>query len=119
MIWYDDLFVGESISSRKKEKIIRGVKKRSMFHSAYLLTLSSNPDNLIDIISTKVLRQRYYPKKGLYVIGIAGDYEEAMMLAGMIVSGVYAVQGDFELRRFIRKNRHNSREDGLRCWESC
>jgi len=115
MIWYDDLFVGDSISSRKKEKVIRGVKKRSIFHNAYLLTLSSNPDNLIDIISTKVLRQRYYPKKGLFVIGIAGDYDEAVMLAGEIISGIYAVQGNFKLREFIIRNRHNSREDGLLC----
>ena len=50
MIWYDDLFVGGSISDRKKKRIIRGVRKRSFFCNAYLLTLSSNPDNLIDII---------------------------------------------------------------------
>ena len=115
MIWYGDLIVGESISSRKKEKIIRGVRTRSIFHNAYLLTLASNPDNLIDIISTKVIRQRYYPKKGLYVIGIAGDYEEAVMLAGMIINGVYTVRGDFRLREFIRDNRQGSREEGQIC----
>lgn len=115
MIWYDDLFVGESISDRKKKRIIRGVRKRSFFHNAYILTLSSNPDNLIDIISTKVLRQRYYPRKGLYVIGIAGDYDEAVLLAGTIVSSIYTAQGDFKLREFIVRHRPDSREDGLQC----
>lgn len=115
MIWYDDLFVGESISPRKKKRIIRKVNRRSIFGSAYLLTLATNPENLIDIIETRVVRQRYYPTKDLVVIGLAGDQEEAMMLAGEIISGIYAVQGNFALREFFQKNWHHSREDGLLC----
>ena len=103
MIWYDDLFVGESISPRRKKRIIRKVNRRSIWGSAYLLTLSSNPDNLLDIISTQVVRQRCYPRKELVVIGLAGNYEEAMLLSGEIVSSVYAVRGDFRLREFFQK----------------
>ena len=58
MIWYDDLFVGQSISQRRKKRIIRKVKRRSILGAEYLLTLSANPDNLIDIISVQVGRQR-------------------------------------------------------------
>ena len=115
MIWYDDLFVGKSISPRKKKRIIRKVNRRSILGSAYLLTLAANPDDLIDIIHTKVVRQRYYPTKDLVVIGLANDQEEAMMLAGEIIGGIYAVQGDFALREFFKKNWHSTREDGLLC----
>lgn len=115
MIWYDDLFVGRSIRPRRKSRIIRKVKRRSMLCSGYLLTLAANPDNLIDIISVQVVRQRYYPRKDLIVIGLAGNYEEALMLAGEIVSGIYAVQGDFGIREFFRRNWKHSREDGMQC----
>lgn len=115
MIWYDDLFIGESIRTRSKKRIVRRLNRRMILRAEYLLTLASNPDNLIDIISLRVVRQRYYPKKDLTVIGLAGDYEEALMLAGEIVSGIYAVQGDFNLREFFRKNWHSTREDGLLC----
>ena len=115
MVWYDDLFVGESISPRRKKRIIRKVNRRSILGAEYLLTLSVNPDNLIDIISTQVVRQRYYPRKDLVVIGLAGNYEEALLLAGEIVSGIYAVQGDFNLREFFKKNWRNPREDGMQC----
>lgn len=115
MIWYDDLFVGKSISPHRKWRIIRKVKRRSIPGVGYLLTLSANPDNLIDIISVQVVRQRYYPRKDLIVIGLAGDHEEAMMLAGEIISGIYAVQGNFKLREFFRKNWNHSREDGMPC----
>ena len=115
MIWYDDLFVGQSISQRRKKRIIRKVKRRSILGAEYLLTLSANPDNLIDIISVQVVRQRCYPRKDLVVIGLEGNYEEALMIAGEIVTGIYAVQGNFKLREFFQKNWHNSREDGMQC----
>lgn len=115
MVWYDDLFVGESIRPRRQKRIIRKVKKRSIFNAAYLLTLSANPQDLIDIIHTRVVRQRYYPRKGLVVIGLAGSYEEALQLAAEILISLYTVQGDFKLREFLKRNWHNSREDGLLC----
>ena len=115
MVWYDDLFVGKSISPRRKKRIIRKVNRRSILGTEYLLTLSANPDNLIDIINARVIRQRYYPRRNLVVIGLAGNYDEAIMLAGEIVSGIYAVQGNFKLREFFKKNWKNTREDGLLC----
>lgn len=118
MIWYDDLFVGKSISPRRKKRIIRKVNRRSIWGSEYLLTLSANPDNLLDIISTQVVRQRDYPRKRLVVIGLAGNYEEAIQLAGEIVSSIYAAQGNFRLREFFQKNWSNTREGGLLCQAS-
>lgn len=115
MIWYEDLFLGESITERRKKRIIRGVKKRSFFSHAYLLTLPTNPDNLMDLISTGVLRQKHYPKKGLFVIGIAADYDEALLLAGRIVAGIYAAQGNFNLGEFFRRRPSADRKDGPSC----
>ena len=115
MIWYDDLFVGESISPRRKKRIIRKVNRRSLLGGEYLLTLASNLDNLIDIINARVIRQRYYPKKEMVVVGLAGDYEEAMLLAGEIISGIYAVSGDFKVRDFFEKSQHSTGEDGQSC----
>ena len=115
MIWYDDLFLGKSISPRRKKRIIRKVKRRSIFGAEYLLTLPANSDNLLDIINIRVIRQRYYPKKELVVIGLAGNYEEALLLAGEIISGIYAVSGNFNVCDFFEQKRRNTREDGLLC----
>ena len=115
MVWYDDLFVGESIRPRRQKRIIRKVKKRSIFNAAYLLTLSANPQDLIDIIHTQEVRKRYYPNKALLDIGLAGNYEEALQLAAEILVSLYTVQGNFGLREFLKRNWHNSREDGLLC----
>jgi hypothetical protein len=105
MKWYDDLFLGASISKRRMRRMVRGVRTRSLWNYGYLLTLPANPDNLMDIISVQVVRQRAYPKRQLYVIGLAGSYREAQLLAGEILSSIYAVRGDFNLTEFIRQSR--------------
>jgi hypothetical protein len=105
MIWYDDLFLGESVSKRRMRRMVRKVRTRSLWNFGYLLTLPANPDNLLDIISVQVVRQRDYPKKQLYVIGVANSYREAQELAGEILSSLYAARGDFKLREFIRQSR--------------
>lgn len=115
MIWYDDLFIGESIRTRSKKRIVRRLNRRIILRTEYLLTIASNPDNLIDIISLRIVRQRYYPRKDLAVIGLAGNYEEALILAGEIVSSIYAVRGDFNLREFFKDSRHTTGEDSLLC----
>lgn len=115
MIWYDDLFVGESISPRKQKRIIRRIKRRSIFSNAYLLALPSNRENLIDIIYAKEVLKRHYPRKGMMIIGLAGNYEEAKELACEILLSYYATRGEFRIRDYFVKNWHNSRKDGLLC----
>jgi hypothetical protein len=105
MIWYDDLFLGKSISKRRMRRMVRKVRTRSLWNHGYLLTLPANSDNLLDIVSVQVVRQRAYPKKQLYVIGLANSYGEAQMLAGEILSSLYAARGDFNLKEFIRQGR--------------
>ncbi len=115
MIWYDDLFLGQSISPRRKKRIIRKVNRRSVFGAEYLLTLPSNPDNLLDIISVRVVRQRYYPKKEMVVIGLAGNYEEAVLLAGEIITSVYKVSGSFRVKDYFQKSSSDPGEEGQSC----
>lgn len=105
MIWYDDLFLGASISKRRMRRMVRKVRMRSLWNYGYLLTLPANPDNLMDIISVQVVRQRAYPKRQMYVIGLAGSYHEAQMLAGEILGSIYAARGDFDLTAYIRQGR--------------
>ncbi len=101
MIWYDDLFIGEGITPRKKKRIIRMTEKRSIFNGAWLLALSSGPDGLIDIIPARELKQRGYPQRDMLVIGLARDRDDAMELAGEIIGSFYKARGDFRLKEFF------------------
>lgn len=100
MKWHEDLYAGESV--RKKQKKV----KWKIMHNAgqlrvYVITLASNRDNLLDIIPSRELLQKHYPKKNLYVVGLAGNYDEALELAGHIVSDVYKATGGFDIRSYV------------------
>lgn len=101
MEWHKDLYTGESIRGRQKK-----VKWKIMHNAGqpfvYVLTLASNEENLLDIIPARELLQKHYPKRGLYVVGLAGNYNEALALAGHIVNEVYRATGGFDVRGYIR-----------------
>ena len=94
MEWYDELYVGESI--RQKEKKVRWQI------NIYVITLASNPQNLLDIIPSHELLQKGYPKKGLYVIGLAKGYDEAVDVAVSIIDEVFHETGAFEVAAYLK-----------------
>lgn len=100
MKWHKDLYTGKSIRRRQKKvkwKIVHGAGQLRV----YVISLASNRQNLLDIIPSRELLQKYYPKNGLYIIGLAGNYEEALEVAGHIVSEVYSKTGSFDVRSYI------------------
>lgn len=101
MEWHEDLYAGESVKKKLKK-----VKWKIMHHAGqlrvYVITLASGQDNLLDLIPSRELLQKGYPKKNLYVVGLAGNYDEALELAGHIVSDVYRATGGFDVRSYIR-----------------
>ena len=99
---HEDLYAGKSIRRRLwkvKWKIVHNAGQIRV----YVITFSSNEKNLLDIIPSRELLQKHYPKKDLYVIGLAGNYKEAVELAAYIVSEVYQATGGFDVRSYIRQ----------------
>ena len=102
MEWHEDLYLGSSIRHRHRKikwKIIHNVGQIRV----YVITLASNEKNLLDIIPSWELMQKYYPKRGLFVVGLAGTYDEALELAGRIINDVYRTTGGFDVRSYIRQ----------------
>ncbi len=104
MIWYDKLYVGESIIHKTKKV------KWKICHNAgqidiYVITFPSNRENLLDIIPAWELMQKAYPKKKLYVIGLAKGYDEAIELAASIVNEVYQNTGTFAVTDYLMKKK--------------
>ena len=109
MKWYDDLYVGEGII-HKTNKI-----KWKILHNAgqiriYVITLASNDKNLLDIIPSQELMQKGYPKKDLYVVGLAKGYDEAVEVAASIIDEVYRQTGAFEVASYLREKKRRKAE---------
>lgn len=100
--WIAGYYVGEGISNPEKirDKIDAGRGPVSV----YLLTLSSNPSRLMELVPAILLRQRHMYDSCQTVIGVASDKDEAMLLAARIFEETYQSTGDFRVEEYL-KNR--------------
>lgn len=101
MRWYEDLYAGESIR-QKTAKIKWKIRHNAGQIDIYVITLASNPMNLLDIIPAQELMQKAYPKKELYVVGLAHGYEEALEVVTQIIDEVYQQTGGFAVAAYLQ-----------------
>ncbi len=99
--YHHRLYLSESISESKLDKIKKRLKKQPLLSNVYLITISCNPSDQLDIFSAKQLVQDYYKEHSVYVIGIASDYNEAVALIETIVQECLQTRGDCALKEYL------------------
>lgn len=104
MIWYDKLYVGESMIHKTK-KVKWKIRHNAGQINIYVIALPSNGENLLDIIPSQELMQKAYPKKQLYIVGLAKGYDEALEVAASIVTEVYRETGAFAVTKYLLQKR--------------
>lgn len=95
------LYLGESISDAKLDKIKAKIAKHPLWCGAYLLVISNNVSDQLEILQARQLSQTYYRKTPLDVIGIASDYEEAVAVVEKIVQECLQSRGDCALKEYL------------------
>ena len=80
MYIYRDFVTDEALAPQKK-KILRKLWLNAGMLGIYIITLSSGSD-MFDIIHTGILKQRRYPKKDIYMLGMAKGKDSAALLCG-------------------------------------
>lgn len=101
MYWHKKLYFNDGIKDKKK--IVKNVKKGKLQFSAFVITLPSGNDGILEIYPSYVLLQPAYKSMELYVIGIADDREAALELVSKIVMECYKATGNFNISDYIRK----------------
>ncbi len=101
MKWYDNLYVGESIR-HKADKVKWKIRHNAGQINIYVIALASNPQNLLDIIPAQELMQKGYPKRGVFVIGLARGMEEAQLVVKQIIDEVYQETGGFQILPYLQ-----------------
>ncbi len=100
MQWAENLYLTEK-TAKKKNRIIQKANRGIGMVNIYLVTLASNPENLLDIFHAAHLKQPGFYKQDLTVVGIAAGYDEAVDLASRIVNDVYQSTGGFIVRDYF------------------
>ena len=102
MRWYDHLYVGEH-ARKHRYGIIQNIREERYLPGIYVITPPSNGNNVLDIHPVTEFANPFYKEyQELLIIGIAEGYQEALKLAGTIVSEMYEKTGDFRLEEFLK-----------------
>ncbi len=97
---YCDLYVSECWQ-QKKEKIIKKLRQNRLQPQVYVIALAQGEQNHLEFFSSVFLKQRIFRNGGLFVVGIAAGYDEALSIATEIADHVYQETSDADIRQFI------------------
>ncbi len=96
MTFYSSLYCDENIR-KKKKKIIRKIRRNAGQLGVYVIALSESSD-LFDIFHVGMLKQAYFPKEKLHIMGLASSYEMAVNLAVQMVTDFFAIYGTWQFK---------------------
>ena len=97
---YPRLYVGKTVNN--PDKLIHKLTKHKKKVDAFVITLSKNPYDQLEIYQADCLSQKYYKKNPPYIIGIASNYEEALEIITCIASDSVQTRGDCRLKEYLK-----------------
>ena len=101
LTYHSGIYLGDSIRGKKLDKLKKKLENKPLFSGFFLITLSRNASDQLEIYAAKQLAQSYYRKNPPYVIGITGTYEEAVKIVEQIVRECLEARGDCALKEYL------------------
>ena len=100
MDWYYDLYLGEKIA-KKKNKLIYKIKDGKFTPSTYVIALPRNRRDILETFPAEILKQKYYKKANIFVVGLAKGNEEANQVMLDIIQDCWRETDTVNVRDFI------------------
>jgi len=100
-IFSSNLYVDESINPRKLEKIKQKINKKPLLTKVYLVTLSDNVSDLLNIFEARQLVFPYYLDHAVRVVGIFATYDAAVEWIVGITSLCKDERDDYDLKEYL------------------
>lgn len=98
MNYYEPLYMDENYKHVTRLKARIRMSRIPMVE--YAIVLSKGQDQL-EIIKGAILRQRLYPRKGLFVVGISKSYDGALLLVQKILEDTYQKTGGYDMKAYL------------------
>ena len=101
LTYQPDLYLGRSIKKKKLDKLKKKLENTPLLSGMFLITISKNPSDQLEIFDAKQLAQKYYENNPPHVVGIAGNYDEAVETVEQIVRECLCKRGDCALKEYL------------------
>lgn len=100
MRYYKDLYIGERM---KPQNIRWRIRFNRIPPNFYVISFAKNEKDQLEIIQAGILKQPYYRKKrnAPFVLGIAGDYDEAVKLVQKILEDTMRDTQGFDMKSYL------------------
>ena len=100
MRWYKELYIGETL---RNDAALVQAEVRAFLPppEIYLICLSTNGVDLLDITPTVALKQIGAKNRTWDIIGMARGKDEAVKLAAAIIEDVWKKTGALDVRTFV------------------
>ena len=99
LVWQENFLTGESV--KNPNKIKKKLNNGKLVPGIYLLTLSENPSNLMDIIPAAMLIQKSLYEICPKIIGMAKGKDEALEMVRSLIDEMYTETGTFATAEYI------------------
>ena len=99
MRFYKKLYVGESIKHPEKVKWKLRVAAGQM--NVHLITISQNGSNQLECFHNALLKQKVFRRQDYFIVGIAGNYEEAISLICRMTEECISATGTVDIKAFL------------------
>lgn len=100
MKYYHNLYLDKYTTLKKKE-IIRKIEEREWLMEIYVIVLSKNINNHLEIYNAAHFLQEGWRQQEEMLIGLASGYNEALELVENIVEEVYDNTKGTDIRNYI------------------
>lgn len=98
MKFYKKLYVGEGIQNSRRVKW--KLKHNAGQLMVFVIALADGSDQL-EIYHCAFLQQRFYRKNPPYIVGIAGDYQEAVELVQQMIADIFKKTGNYNIKKYF------------------
>ena len=102
LAFHPKLYLGESIKEKNLDRIMKRLEKRPIFSGVFVIALCRGKSDQLELYDGKELAGSYYKKYPPYIVGIAGDREEAISVVEKIVRECLQARGDCALKEYLR-----------------
>ncbi len=96
-----ELYISRSLKGKEK-KIITKLKLGIGTVGVYCIAVPLYGSDPLEIYNAAELKQRWYRRSPLLIVGLAGGKKEAEYMSANILSVIYESRGDYDSRRFFK-----------------
>ncbi len=100
----ENLYLSESIKEKKLNRIKRNIRQGRGRFDLYIISLSNNANDQLDIFHNSMFKQKLYRKFDIRIVGLAKSYDESLMLVERILQDTLEANHNADMKHYLMEN---------------